>query len=115
MIFIGTYPMLSGMHDFAANKLGPTQPTLVSGCEVLDRPDDWPTEISAIRRRQDSRIFNADLSTSLVEKKGLLGFVSQKPLAPLTQVDVERRRHVFASTLPLQTLQLVHGAIKLPV
>src|SRR5207237_1587179 len=58
VIFTGTYPMLSGMHDFAANKLGPTQPTLVSGCEVLDRPDDWPTEISAIRRRQDSRIFN---------------------------------------------------------
>jgi arylsulfatase A-like enzyme/Flp pilus assembly protein TadD len=30
MIFTGTYPMLSGMHDFAANKLGPTQPTLAS-------------------------------------------------------------------------------------
>ncbi len=29
-IFTGTYPMLSGMHDFAANKLNPTQPTLAS-------------------------------------------------------------------------------------
>src|ERR1700737_5098712 len=30
VIFTGTYPMLSGMHDFAANKLGPSQPTLAS-------------------------------------------------------------------------------------
>ena len=30
VIFTGTYPMLSGMHDFAANKLNPTQPTLAS-------------------------------------------------------------------------------------
>jgi arylsulfatase A-like enzyme/Tfp pilus assembly protein PilF len=30
VVFTGTYPMLSGMHDFAANKLGPTQPTLAS-------------------------------------------------------------------------------------
>ncbi len=30
VIFTGTYPMLSGMHDFAANKLGPTQPTLAA-------------------------------------------------------------------------------------
>src|SRR5436190_9599301 len=30
VIFTGTYPTLSGMHDFAANKLGPTQPTLAS-------------------------------------------------------------------------------------
>jgi arylsulfatase A-like enzyme/Flp pilus assembly protein TadD len=30
VIFTGTYPMLSGMHDFAANELGPTQPTLAS-------------------------------------------------------------------------------------
>jgi arylsulfatase A-like enzyme/cytochrome c-type biogenesis protein CcmH/NrfG len=30
VIFTGTYPMLSGIHDFAANKLGPTQPTLAS-------------------------------------------------------------------------------------
>ena len=30
VIFTGTYPMLSGMHDFAANRLGPTQPTLAS-------------------------------------------------------------------------------------
>ncbi len=30
VIFTGTYPMLSGMHDFAANKLSPTQPTLAS-------------------------------------------------------------------------------------
>ena len=29
-IFTGTYPMLSGMHDFAANKLNPSQPTLAS-------------------------------------------------------------------------------------
>src|SRR5690242_8103053 len=28
VIFTGTYPMLSGVHDFAANKLSPTQPTL---------------------------------------------------------------------------------------
>src|SRR5437868_3978565 len=71
VIFTGTYPMLSGMHDFAANKLGPTQPTLVSGCEVLGRPDDWPAEISAVRRRQDSSILNADVSTtnSLIENK----------------------------------------------
>jgi choline-sulfatase len=30
VIFTGTYPMLSGVHDFAANKLSPTQPTLTS-------------------------------------------------------------------------------------
>src|SRR5215470_2940254 len=30
MIFTGTYPIYSGMHDFAANKLSPTQPTLAS-------------------------------------------------------------------------------------
>jgi arylsulfatase A-like enzyme/Flp pilus assembly protein TadD len=30
VIFTGTYPMLSGMHDFAANKLNPAQPTLAS-------------------------------------------------------------------------------------
>src|SRR5207253_3104088 len=50
VIFTGTYPTLNGMHDFAANKLGPTQPTLASilkehgyttgaviGSAVLDR------------------------------------------------------------------------------
>src|SRR6266550_3941913 len=30
VIFTGTYPMLSGVHDFAANKLSPTQATLAS-------------------------------------------------------------------------------------
>src|SRR6266436_4147801 len=30
VMFTGTYPMLSGMHDFAANKLNATQPTLAS-------------------------------------------------------------------------------------
>src|SRR5437588_11225362 len=30
VIFTGTYPMLSGVHDFAANKLNPTQPTMAS-------------------------------------------------------------------------------------
>jgi arylsulfatase A-like enzyme/Flp pilus assembly protein TadD len=30
VMFTGTYPMRSGMHDFAANKLGPGQPTLAS-------------------------------------------------------------------------------------
>jgi arylsulfatase A-like enzyme/Flp pilus assembly protein TadD len=30
VIFTGTYPMLSGMHDFSANKLNPSQPTLAS-------------------------------------------------------------------------------------
>src|ERR1700730_15322622 len=30
VIFTGTYPMLSGMHDFAASQLSPTQPTLAS-------------------------------------------------------------------------------------
>ena len=29
-IFTGTYPTLSGMHDFSGNKLSPTQPTLAS-------------------------------------------------------------------------------------
>ena len=29
-IMTGTYPMLSGMHDFAANKLSPQQPTLAT-------------------------------------------------------------------------------------
>src|SRR5215813_7295284 len=29
-IFTGTYPIYNGMHDFAANKLSPTQPTLAS-------------------------------------------------------------------------------------
>src|SRR5712692_905429 len=49
VIFTGTYPIYSGMHDFAANKLNPTQPTQASvlkehgydtgaviGSEVLD-------------------------------------------------------------------------------
>src|SRR6266852_5078371 len=30
VIFTGTYPIYSGMHDFAANKLNPAQPTLAS-------------------------------------------------------------------------------------
>ena len=30
VIFTGTYPTFSGMHDFAGNKLGPSQPTLAS-------------------------------------------------------------------------------------
>lgn len=30
VIFTGTYPMFSGMHDFAGNRLGPDQPTLAS-------------------------------------------------------------------------------------
>src|SRR5213594_824736 len=30
VIFTGTYPMLSGIHDFSANKLNPAQPTLAS-------------------------------------------------------------------------------------
>jgi arylsulfatase A-like enzyme/Flp pilus assembly protein TadD len=30
VMFTGTYPVLSGMHDFAANKLNSTQPTLAS-------------------------------------------------------------------------------------
>src|SRR5713226_724853 len=30
VIFTGTYPIYSGMHDFAANKLNPMQPTLAS-------------------------------------------------------------------------------------
>jgi arylsulfatase A-like enzyme/Flp pilus assembly protein TadD len=30
VIFTGTYPMLSGIHDFAANRLNPSQPTLSS-------------------------------------------------------------------------------------
>ena len=29
-ILTGTYPMLSGMHDFSANKLSPSQPTMAS-------------------------------------------------------------------------------------
>ena len=50
VIFTGTYPMLSGIHDFSANKLSPEQPTLASllkehgyttgaviGSAVLDR------------------------------------------------------------------------------
>ena len=31
VMFTGTYPMLSGMHDFAANKLNSSPPTLASG------------------------------------------------------------------------------------
>ena len=30
VIFTGTYPLLSGMHDFSGNKLNPAQPTLAS-------------------------------------------------------------------------------------
>jgi arylsulfatase A-like enzyme/Tfp pilus assembly protein PilF len=30
VIFTGTYPMLSGMHDFSGNQLSPSQPTLAS-------------------------------------------------------------------------------------
>ena len=30
VIFTGTYPVFSGMHDFSGNKLNPTQPTLAS-------------------------------------------------------------------------------------
>jgi arylsulfatase A-like enzyme/Flp pilus assembly protein TadD len=33
VIFTGTYPMLSGMHDFSGNKLSPSQPTLASVLE----------------------------------------------------------------------------------
>jgi hypothetical protein len=35
--------------------------------------------------------------------------------SPSLQIDVERRGHVFSSALPLEALQLVHGAIKLLV
>src|SRR5713226_790007 len=37
VIFTGTYPMLSGMHDFAANTLNPTQPTLASVLKEIGR------------------------------------------------------------------------------
>src|SRR2546425_6704313 len=30
VLFTGTYPLLSGIHDFSANKLSPSQPTLAS-------------------------------------------------------------------------------------
>ena len=43
-----------------------------------------------------------------IEIKYLRGFVSQKSLVPPSQIDVESRRYVFALTLALQTLQLVH-------
>jgi arylsulfatase A-like enzyme/Flp pilus assembly protein TadD len=33
VIFTGTYPLFSGMHDFAANKLGPNQTTLAAVLE----------------------------------------------------------------------------------
>ena len=42
-----------------------------------------------------------------------LALFRKKGLAPPAQIDVERRRHVFAFASPLQTFQLVHGAIKL--
>lgn len=31
------------------------------------------------------------------------------------EIDVERRGHAFSLAPPLETLQLVHGAIKLPI
>jgi hypothetical protein len=39
----------------------------------------------------------------------------RKNLVPPPQVDVERWQYGFALALPLQTLKLVHGAIKLSV
>ncbi len=35
----GTYPMLSGMHDFSANKLSPQQPTMASVLKQSGYPD----------------------------------------------------------------------------
>jgi len=35
----GTYPMLSGMHDFSGNKLSPLQPTLASVLKQAGVPD----------------------------------------------------------------------------
>ena len=43
-IFTGTYPMRSGMHDFAANKLSPDQPTLAS---VLKQHGVWAVGLDA--------------------------------------------------------------------
>src|SRR5690242_6577918 len=34
VIFTGTYPIYSGMHDFPANVLNPTQPTLASVLKI---------------------------------------------------------------------------------
>jgi hypothetical protein len=36
-----------------------------------------------------------------IENKALLGFVWQKSLSPSSEIDVERRRHVLSSALPL--------------
>src|SRR5437867_8871725 len=38
-----------------------------------------------------------------------------KSLVPPSQIYIKRRRHLFSLALPLQTLQLVHGPVELPV
>jgi hypothetical protein len=58
--------------------------------------------------------FQTDHLTPLLKSKYFLALF-RKNLCPPTQVNVDRRRNIFASALPLQTLQLVHSAIKLPV
>jgi hypothetical protein len=60
-------------------------------------------------------LFSSTISSGFVENTSLLGFVSQKAPSASSQVDVERRGHVFASALSLQTLQFVHSAVELPV
>src|SRR6266849_2322386 len=48
-----------------------------------------------------------------IEGKTWLCFA--KSVASLTQINVDRRWDIFASALPLQTLELVHGSIQLAV
>src|SRR5207253_2127469 len=53
----------------------------------------------------------------LLKIRYFLALFRKKPkrLVPPARVYIKRRRHLFSLTLPLQTLQLVHRAVELPV
>jgi hypothetical protein len=60
-------------------------------------------------------LFSSVQPTHLLKSNNYLALFRKKNLAPPTQIDVKKRRHVFALAPTLQTLQLFHGAIELPV
>jgi hypothetical protein len=56
-----------------------------------------------------------NLSVSLSLKTNHFLALFGKKLSPPSQIDVERRRHRLSSALSLQTLQLIHRVMELPV
>jgi len=65
VIFTGTYPMLSGVHDFAANKLNPTQLTLASRRMGIQGASSSRTQ-GQFRRKRLEREFQPTLSPKLL-------------------------------------------------